>query len=427
MTSLGIGFAGMTHLGLISAVGAAEKGFRVICYDPDVARIEQLKAGKLFVVEPFLPEFLQKNAARLFFTSNLLDLKKCDCVYIAPDIPTNDAGESDLGSIRQLIDCVYSSLKREAILILLSQVPPGFTRTLTWGKKQLFYQVETLIFGQAMERTLKPERFIIGCLDPKIPLPSQFLEILQAYGCPILPMRYESAELSKIAINLFLISSVTTTNLLAELCEKIGADWSEIVPSLQLDKRIGKDAYLAPGLGIAGGNLERDMTTFCALSDLHGSDSSVVRSWKANSSYRSHWVLKKIHEHIFPKNKNPLFGILGLSYKKNTSSIKNSPAIALISRLRNFSMRVFDPVIKSLPDCYAEIQSVASALEVCKGADALLIMTPWDEFRALSPKDIANVLKGDTVIDPYGIVDSAACRQEGLIHFRLGDNHVETP
>jgi len=117
----------------------------------------------------------------------------------------------------------------------------------------LFYQVETLIFGQAVERALAPERVIVGCRDPKAALPEPYSTYLKAFDCPILPMRYESAELSKISINVCLVASIGATNMMAELCEGIGADWSEIVPALRLDRRIGRHAYLAPGLGIAGG------------------------------------------------------------------------------------------------------------------------------------------------------------------------------
>src|SRR5439155_15766795 len=134
---------------------------------------------------------------------------------------------------------------------------------------QLHYQVETLIFGRAVERALFPERFMVGCADPGQPLPQGFDEPLAAFKCPILPMLYESAELAKIAINIFLVASVTATNTLAEVCERIGADWGEIAPALRLDKRIGSSAYLSPGLGLSGGNLERDLATVLGLASEH--------------------------------------------------------------------------------------------------------------------------------------------------------------
>ncbi|HLY89608.1 MAG TPA: hypothetical protein VKQ27_11550, partial [Acetobacteraceae bacterium] len=308
-----IGFAGMTHLGLVSAICAAEKGFTVIGFDLDSARTSALTRGELPVSEPRLPELLQKNRERLLFTSDAAVLSSCDVVYVAPDVPTDDQGESDLGSINDMLEAVFARTRDNAVIVVLSQVPPGFTRGKLVAGKILYYQVETLIFGRAVERALQPERYIVGCADPTEPLPAVFASFLGAHECPILPMRFESAELAKISINMCLVASVSTANTLAELCEKIGADWSEIVPALKLDKRIGQYAYLAPGLGIAGGNLERDLATVCSLSDNHGTDTGVVRAWIANSRYRRDWVLRTLHATVLSRREDPVIAVLGLS------------------------------------------------------------------------------------------------------------------
>src|SRR5262249_50792221 len=154
----------------------------------------------------------------------------------------------------------------------------------------------------------------------------------------VLPMRYESAELAKISINMCLVASVSTANTLAELCEQIGADWSEIVPALKLDRRIGQHAYLAPGLGIAGGNLGRDLATVCGLADLHGTDAGVVRAWIANSRHRKDWALKVLHREVLSVADSPVIAVLGLAYKQDTHSTKNSAAIALISQLKQYAV-----------------------------------------------------------------------------------------
>ena len=156
-------------------------------------------------------------------------------------------------------------MNKKAILVILCQVPPGFCRKINWPKKQLYYQVETLIFGKALERASFPERFIIGTEKKDNKISKVYKNYLKTYKCPILNMSYESAELAKISINIYLISTVTTSNILYEICEKVNANWKDIIPSLQLDRRIGKFAYLRPGLGISGGNLERDLTTLSEL------------------------------------------------------------------------------------------------------------------------------------------------------------------
>ena len=166
-----VGFAGMTHLGLVSASAVASKNFPVICYDPDAALIKRLTAGDLPVSEPGLDDLVRANGQRQSFTSEVAELGRCDVVYIAPDVPTDDPGQSDLSGIRKLIDTVTQVLGPEAVLVILCQVPPGFTRALPAPpSERRYYQVETLVFGRAVERATKPERNIIGCADPDKPL-----------------------------------------------------------------------------------------------------------------------------------------------------------------------------------------------------------------------------------------------------------------
>jgi UDPglucose 6-dehydrogenase len=244
-----VGYAGLTHLGLNSAAASASKGFSVVGYHNDSYLIDQLKQGKIHLTEPDLEELIAENMSRLQFSSDHKSLSSCDIVYISVDVPTDDQGVSDLAAIYEMINIVSSVLIENALLVILCQVPPGFTRTLQWPSYQLFYQVETLIFGRAIERACFPERFILGCSDPKKSVDERLLTFLNSFNCQILPMLYESAELAKISINMFLIASVSASNTLAEVCESIGADWNEIVPALRLDKRIGNYAYLSPGLG----------------------------------------------------------------------------------------------------------------------------------------------------------------------------------
>jgi UDPglucose 6-dehydrogenase len=413
-------YAGMTHLGLVSAVASAEKGFSVTCFDIDPERIEKLSKGVLPVVEPDLDTLFTKNSARLSFTSEVRDLAGCDVIYIAQDVPTDDTGASDLQPIADLIGVVGSHMRPGSTLVILCQVPPGFTRGLPAVNGHMYYLVETLIFGRAVERALYPERFIVGCADPKVALPEPLSRYLGAFGCPILPMRFESAELAKISINCFLVSSVSTSNTLAELCERIGADWSEIVPALRLDKRIGAQAYLSPGLGIAGGNLERDLATVCRLGDAEGTDVRVVRSWMLNNAHRRHWALRTLHEHVLHAGPEPTLAILGLAYKKDTNSIKNSPSLGLIEHLAPYPIRFHDPVVPSDAVAHPKSSPCASAIEACKDVQAAVIMTPWDEYARLDPTKIAEALAGDIVIDPYGVLSTAKTSAAGLRHFVLG-------
>ena len=209
-----VGFVGMTHLGLVSATGTCSKGFKTICYDPDDTMINELRSGKLPVLEPDLDDTLIANGEQQNFTAKISDLKECDIVYIAPDVPTDDQGQSDLTNIEKLINQVIPNLNEQAILVVLCQVPPGFTRELSMSHDRLYYQVETLIFGRALERATKPERFIIGAANPEVPLPDNYRLLLEVFDCPLLHMRYESAELAKIS-NELVVSLIIVLHTIA--------------------------------------------------------------------------------------------------------------------------------------------------------------------------------------------------------------------
>lgn len=415
-----IGFAGMTHLGLNSAVAGAECGFPMVGFDPDAALVARLDRGEMPVVEPELDTLAARNRDRITFSADPDALGSCDVVYVAPDVATDETGKSDLTDINRLLDIVIPRLRRDAVLVILSQVPPGFTRALARPGIVLHYQVETLIFGRAIERALHPERYIVGCADPAAPLPEAYRTFLEAHGCPILPMRYESAELAKISINMCLVASISVANTLAELCEGIGAVWSEIVPALKLDRRIGPHAYLAPGLGIAGGNLERDLATVIRLGETVSSDTGVVQAWIANSRHRRDWAARTLLR-LLDGISDPLVSVLGLTYKENTHSVKNSPSLATIAQLpASVRLTVFDPAISAEAVKRDGVTAAPDALTACHGADAVAILTPWPVFRKLVPAELAQALKGRTVLDPYGVLDANACAAAGLDYFTLG-------
>jgi len=403
-----IGFVGMTHLGLVSGISAASKGFKILGFDFDSQKIQCLSKSQLPIVEPQLDDLLAQSKNNIQFSSNIADLKSCELVYISVDIKTNQNNESDLTEIKNLIQKIRAHLSPETYLVVLSQVPPGFTRQLDYPSGQLFYQVETLIFGQAVERALHPERTMVGCAEPQKELPSVYQDFLSAHHCPILKMRYESAELSKISINCYLAASVSVTNTLAEICESVGAQWDEIAPSLRLDKRIGPHAYLSPGLGISGGNIERDLITVRALGHEMGSYSLVTDSFVRYSQYRKDWVFRHLQAQVLSKKLNPKLSMLGLAYKPGTHSIKNSPSLELLNIIKDFDLKVYDPVVRlselgsAVAPAWAQEEDPYKAVG---DADVVLLMTPWPEIRQLDFQKIQSLTKPDCVfIDPFSML-----------------------
>ncbi len=421
MTRPTVGFVGMTHLGLVSATAMAAKGFPVVCYDPDRELVERLTRGSLPIVEPGLPELLSANGQSQRFSDDAGAISQCDVVYIAPDVPTDDAGKSDLRGIQALIEAAANVMAADAVMVILCQVPPGFTRSLkVLRPERLYYQVETLVFGRAVERATEPERYIIGCAVPERPLDPRLAAVLGACGCPILPMRYESAELAKISINMCLVASIAVANTLAELCETIGADWSEITPALKLDRRIGPYSYLTPGLGIAGGNLERDLATVERLAEEHGTDVSIVRAWLENSRHRRDWAARAIRRAVLDTKPDATIGVWGLAYKENTHSTKNSPSLATIAQLAGAKIRAHDPAVSAAAVAGLAIERADDPLQAARDADALMILTPWPQYRDIAPALIAAAMRGQVVIDPYDVLDPAASQRARLVRYTLG-------
>lgn len=407
-----IGFIGLSHLGIVTSISVASKGYKVVAYDPDSNLIQQLKIKELPIFEKGLLELLMQFQENILYTDSLEDIKKCDVVYISKDVPTNDANISDLNGIKETIWKVSLILNPGATLVILCQVTPGFSRDVQKqivqkrNKEDIFvvYQVETLIFGDAVERALHPERYIIGYENGATPLPNIIKNLLEKFSCPILLMRYESAELAKISINLFLISSVTTTNIISEVCEEVGADWSQIEGALRLDKRIGKYAYLKPGLGIAGGNLERDLVNIRDITREYGIESSLFDSWISYNRIRREWIIRKLYESGVLSNPSLQIAFWGLAYKPGTRSLKNAPSLELINDLSEYSISVYDPEV-SLPfDLDRKlITQTKTAIEAINGANLLIIMTAWPEFSSYDPAQILNQMNNGIIIDPNGI------------------------
>lgn len=421
-----VGFAGLSHLGLVSSLVSAAKGCRVVAYDPRTSWCQALSRGELPIAEPGLAELLAAHADRIHFTSDAADMARCPLLIVSVDTPTDNEDCGDPSVAARLAEEAFARAAANTTVVIQSQVPPGFTRGLAArvagqaSRRELavFCQVETLIIGQAVERALHPERIMIGCADPRAPLPAVYLEWLQKFGCPIMQMRYESAEVAKLAVNLFLAASVCTTNTLAELCEAIGADWSDIMPALAADRRIGPYAYLKPGLGLSGGNLERDLTAFQALARRMGTHTAVVEAYRSNSRHRRNWACEALRREA--ADGELAVGVWGVAYKPDTDSTRNSPALALLEAVGPWPVRVYDPVVRLEPGRWPFALQAPSALEACRDVDALVVMTPWVEFASVDVAAVRSLMRGRLVLDPFGVLDGERCRSVGLRYRRLG-------
>lgn len=406
---LTVGFAGLSHLGLCSLAGAARRGFDVVGVHQDRTALQKYRdSGELWVSEPGLREALSTHANQITLDDSLSALVDCDIIYISSDVPTDEKGNSDLDGIDYLLDLVSKIANPNSVVVLLSQVPPGFSRRRNSDFERLYYQVETLIFGNAIDRATFPERLIIGCESKKTDLNKVLGEYLNAFECPLIQMDFESAELAKISINLMLTAHVTVSNILSEVSEQIGADWLDIVPALRLDCRIGEHAYILPGFGITGGNLERDLRTVVNIGKSSEIDVSHIESMIKQSDGRRNWALKKVNSLLGSlKEESVKVGVLGIAYKTGTNSIKNSVGYDLVRKLSALNIDVLwhDPAIFG-----SGIESIvewrASSVPECVvNADLIIICTPWDEYRNLDWAQLAIDMRGNKIIDPFRLAN----------------------
>ena len=417
-------FLGMSHLGINYSAAWSSFGQPTVGFDPDASLVRRLQSGELPIQEPGLAELIAQSGDCLTFSADFSRLRGCQLAIVARDVPTDDQNKSDLSQVRALIESAAQYLPTDATLVVMSQIPPGFMRELATrlsGRLAgVYYWVETLIFGDAVRRALRPERIIIGCADPSVPLPDALGNGLAHFGCPLLPMRYESAELTKTAINLYLIGSVAFANTLSDLCETVGANWSEMMPALRLDARIGPAAYLRPSLGIAGGNLERDLVTLRNLCDSGAVDPVYLDGLIQHNAHRLGWVQRQLDRLVLNQEEMPRLAVWGLTYKKNTRSTRNSPSLRVIASLDGRArMRAWDPAIAP-----GELRLAADVLDdqylVLDNADALLVMSDWDQFAEADFDRVRQSMQRPLVIDCVGVLDRRRSEVQGIEYVSMG-------
>jgi UDPglucose 6-dehydrogenase len=386
---------------------------QVVVVDTDAALIAELQLAPS-VAEPGLTEAWKHTEPLRTCTTNLGALLQCQIVFITKDVPTGDTGKSDLGVIEDLMSQLAHVLDGSGVpVVLMAQIQPGTTRRFAGQYDNLAYQVETLVFGDALNRALHPERHIIGVVHGGRDPHSCHREWLEHFPAEQFVMALESAELAKIAINLFLAASVSTTNSLAELARAVGADWHDIAPTLRADRRIGSHAYLSPGLGLAGGNIERDLASFLQLAVQHDVHATVIESYVRSSKYHRGWALRQLaaEGHIG----SGVIAILGLAYKPDTASTKNSASLELLQHLGGQSVRVHDPQVQ--PVSFASsVTRCSTWTEAVTEADAVVVMTAWSNYAEIDVTTLARLMRGRLVLDPFGVLDADAMSANGLNH-----------
>jgi len=418
---LNIGVIGLSHLGTCYSIAYATKGADVIAYDFDEDTRNERISGYFDPAEPGVMAFLQKPSNNFRITDNINELGVCDLLVYAKD--TNFELEKDLALslISDEILLITASIKEGIPLVIMSQVPPGFTRNLGDLRRNTVYQVETLIFGKGLNRALQPERIIFGKVNEGAVLPDVVRKIAELFNCDILEMSYESAELTKIAINIVLSANITAANSLAELANLIGGNWSHIEGALRLDQRIGESAYISPGLGLGGANLQRDLDVATSLAEKVGVNAIFMKSITEHSLHMQNWLMREIIKIRQNGEKLETVTILGLAYKPGTQSTHGSAGYQLLE-IFDSGVKIFvhDPVVR-LPITKA----LHNTLQIndpkvhLHESNLVILATAWPEYQSIIEEFLRsgpNVI----ILDPYRIVHASSIVEDRSRLIQLG-------
>ena len=422
---------GIWHLGAVYSACLADLGYQVIGVDGDAKRIAELNKGIPPLFEPGLQELITSNikSKRLTYTTDLNHaVKGASYVLITFDTPVNDQDEIDLSEIFDTAGRLAGCIENNSIILVSSQVPVGTCEEIkTIIKKQtpaldidIAYSPENLRLGQAIDCFEKPERIVIGA-DNSATL-DKAETLFSVVKAPVLKMNLRSAEMTKHALNAFLATSISFGNEIANICDEVGADALKVVTALRTEGRIGEKIPLFPGLGFAGGTLARDLKVLKNIGREKGYETLLIDSVFAVNQRQNGVVVRKL-ERIYGSVKGLTIGILGLTYKPGTSTLRRSAALEIIKQLvgRGAKVRAYDPKA-DMNEVYEhiEFEFCTDVSTVAIDSDALVLITEWPEFKELDYARLKHIMKKPVFIDTKNLLDSQQMSAKGFSYFGIG-------
>ncbi len=427
-----IAMIGGGYVGLVSGACFAEFGVDVAVVEADPGRLAALLAGKMPIYEPGLETLVAQNvtAGRLSFGDDLAAaLKDAEAVFIAVGTPTRRGdGHADLTYVYAAAEQVARALTAPTVIVTKSTVPVGTGRRIAeivrGLRPDLDFDVasnpEFLREGNAIGDFMRPDRVVIGCESQRA---RDVLGRLYQIDAPILFTGIETAELIKYAGNAFLAMKVTYINEMADLCERLGADVRDVARGIGLDGRIGAK-FLHPGPGYGGSCFPKDTLALVRIAQEAGAPSRLVEATVAVNDARKGTMSARILAACGGSVRGKTVAVLGLTFKPETDDMRESPSLPIVARLigdgaivRAFDPEGMDQARPLLPDAVVYCRD---AMDAATGADALVLLTEWNEFRALSPARLAAAMHGTVVVDLRNVYDPVAMRQAGLAYQSIG-------
>lgn len=431
---MNIAVIGTGYVGLVTGACFAEYGVEVSCVDIDREKIARLKEGVLPIYEPGLDQLVARNtqAGRLTFTTDLKGaIEEALVVFLAVGTPPNEDGSANLGFIESAARSVAEYMNGYKVLATKSTVPVGTGERLRrlvreHQRKRVNFGVvsnpEFLREGAAINDFMRPDRIVIGSRDDEaIAIMRDLYRPLNLIETPFVITSLEGAELTKYAANAFLATKISFINEIADLCDRVGCDVHDVARAIGMDGRIGRK-FLHPGPGFGGSCFPKDTRALSFLAREYGSASLIVDAVVEVNARRRAAMITKI-ERLVGSLSGKAIAVLGLAFKPETSDMREAPSIGIVHDLieRGAKVRAYDPVamdeaMKVLPDIvYAEDEYAA-----VEGADALVFMTEWNQFRALDMKRVRELMRNAAIADLRNIYEPSTLRDLGFDYIGVG-------
>jgi len=433
---------GLGHVGLPTALGFAEMGWEVIGADDDASKVAMIRSGHSPFYEPGLDEMLARVLAggRLTLTQCVEEaVRAATILFVCVGTPQKDSGEADLSQVEAIARTIARNLNGYKLIVEKSTVP---AITAQWIKKtvarfakhadapgglhaefDVASNPEFLQEGKAFENIFRPDRIVVGVESERARALLQ--RLYQSLDCPILFTNVSTAELTKHAANAFLSTKISFINMVADICDAVGADVGQVALGMGLDPRIGTE-FLNAGIGFGGYCFPKDLRSFMHLAHEHKVDCQLLREVEKVNLQRAEVFLKKVRHAVWVL-KGKKIGVLGLAFKGGTDDIRESPALRIVKLLleEGARLQVHDPQAmeasrQEVPPQAGRLEYCSSAYEAAREAHALLILTEWQEYRKLDFSRLHALMEVPVIVDGRNLLDPEVARASGFEYIDMG-------
>jgi UDPglucose 6-dehydrogenase len=423
---------GAGYVGLTTAACFAHLGHDVLCADVDAERVARLEKGEVPILELGLPELIKEGLAsnRLqFVVGAATAAQTAEIVFLCVQTPQGADGSADLSFVEAVAREIARVLPPNTVVVNKSTVPVGSTRFVQRVLSEAGARAEGVTVasnpeflreGQAVRDFLNPDRIVIGCEDPESAV--RVSDLYKRVDAPVLVTDPASAEMIKYASNAFLATKVSFINAIANLCEAVDADAREVAIGMGYDTRIGFQ-FLNPGPGYGGSCFPKDVAALLHISASAGYEFDLLAGVVEVNESQHERMIDKIRRAVGGNLADVTIALLGLTFKADTDDLRDSPAIFVARRLleEGAVVRAFDPGAGDRPRALVPgIELCADAYDAAAGADAMALLTEWDQFRWLDFDRLRDAMRGDAIIDARNLLDPAAMRRRGFAYQGVG-------